>query len=374
MRQLTLVTLVTAVAASLLAACQTLGPIAATDGNITPAAGSPPAAQRTALNYYVLLQADQTSLRDVANDGHNMYLDFASVVPGAMEFFDGEGKTLKVVRNGGLVGVPGVHDGILIRLGTAMSFVSVRAGADPNEAPQVIESKEITQMRERLVAEGPAKEAMMRALAALETGNESIAADFKTAARKQASHTVATPTSAKAAKAAKAVTPSSPTTVAAKSSATDADKPPVIAVAPLATPKALGRPSNWRSGRVPADASPSELDKQGMQGYIAFVTGTLQPVAAAPVVAALLRMANSRPGVLLISGITPPGASGEVTALARQRAEFIQQVFLDEGLAKEKTTLTAVYRTDSHRSMNPRRPAQTVGLVYLPQLDVQASR
>lgn len=301
--------------------------------------------------YYVLLQPEQTRLRDVANDARHMYLEFAGIVPNNMQFFDGNGLPLEVIRDGGLVGVPGLHQGVLIRLGNAMSFVAVSARADPTAAPRVVESDAVIRMRRRLIAEGPAKMAMMRAIAAMESGNESIADDFKQVALAKDGAN-------------------------GQQTVKRAIIPPVpLLMTPLAEPNTSPkRPINWRSSRVPADAVASAVDPDGAGGYITFVGDSLRPVAAAPVVAQVLRTARSQAGVLLVSAITPRASDPQAVELARQRAEFVHQIFRDEGLARDRLTLTAVYRTDSHADAQPGRPGATVGLTFLPKNAPQAVR
>lgn len=304
---------------------------------------------QTAIDYYVILQGAQTGIREVADDRRNMYLQFAGIVPSQMMFFDGDGLPLKVIRDGSLVGIPGLHQGVLIRHADAISFISVRARADAEHAPRVVESDAVLRMRRRLLVEGPAKIAMMKAIAALESGNETVAEDFKQILRDQQA---------------------SGKEQAVPIAAVTAVKAPDLPAASIAPE----RPANWRSPNVPPNALPSAIDSEGLRGYVAFVDDSLRPVEAAPVVARLLRTAQRQPGVILVSGITPRNSTDRQIALAQHRAEFIHQIFQDEGLSKDRLTLTAVYRTNSHAAAQAKRPKASVGLTFLPAVPRQAAR
>ncbi|MGB7183398.1 MAG: hypothetical protein WBD51_15770, partial [Burkholderiaceae bacterium] len=274
------------------------------------------------------MQAEQTKLRDVANDGENMYLDFAINVPQGMEFFDGEGAPIKAMIDGGLVGVPGVHSSLLIRLDKSMSFVSVRRGLKAEDAPRVVESLEIKRMRERLVAEEPAKAAMLNVLSKIAKRSDIpvATADFKD--RALAVQNEALPGEGFA---------------------------PGGSILSITLPPDVNVPVDyasidWRADPPPGVArSALKNNSLGQKAYITFVGDTLQPVAASDVIGAVRWAANKERGIILVSGMTGAGADAAAVLRAQQRAELVRKILVDEGVPKSKTSITAVFQTDTHR-------------------------
>lgn len=135
----------------------------------TTALGAPAAAAQTTADasptdLYVVLQGEATGVRAVADDGKDMYLEFGIIIPGELRAFDGDGRRLDTAASGNLLGVPGLHDGILLRLGTATSFVSVKPGAKRAATNDLADSRELREVRAALLTKGPVYQAMQRAL------------------------------------------------------------------------------------------------------------------------------------------------------------------------------------------------------------------
>lgn len=271
--------------------------------------------------YYVILQSDQTGLREVADDGVNTYLSFGVLVPQAMRFYDGNGRQLDAIVEGSLVGISGLKDSILIKLDRGASFVAVRPGATRAQSVPMNSSDAVARLKQRLISEGPAKQAMERAIEAVESSQK------------------------------------------ASSSASEVNTSWSRAGKIEAFP-------DWKSP-APRGLTPSiVLDGAGgREGYITFVDDTLQPVNAPLVIESFKKMMGSSSGVLLVSGITSAKADERSIDLARRRAEYVRNVFTSEGIKQERVTVTAVFRTDSHVRRDPKRPAETVSLTFLPDTD-----
>ncbi len=137
--------------------------------NIEPEQQGRTAAQTLRVDrYYEMMMPGDTALRDVTDDGTNIYLDFVRPLPEKTQFFDADGQALIAVREGALVGVAGLHQGVLVKTPNGQSsFVSVRAGATREAAPQAANTPAVASMRERLVDQVAAAQAMKRALAAV---------------------------------------------------------------------------------------------------------------------------------------------------------------------------------------------------------------
>lgn len=80
---------------------------------------------------YVRIQPEQTGVISAADDGYDTFIGLASPPPAALEVFDSNGQLLQVFRRGRLIAVPGTHMGILLRAGSANSYVA------PNPNPGV---------------------------------------------------------------------------------------------------------------------------------------------------------------------------------------------------------------------------------------------
>lgn len=130
------------------------------------ASGSPdPTAPRgsPAVTEYVMVQPEATGLLEAADDGVHTYLEFSVIVPSELHVFTGRGERLESAGSGSLLGVPGLHEGLLLRLGTATSFVSVRPGS-PRGAAALGDSRELSDVRQALRTRTPEYQAMRRAI------------------------------------------------------------------------------------------------------------------------------------------------------------------------------------------------------------------
>lgn len=139
-----------------LAGCESMGIRSTAEAPEPPSAGGP---------YYTQVRPDDTNLVAVADDGQNMYFEFDLMVPDAMAVFDADGKPLTYARHRNLIGITGLHPGVLLRIGQAASFVSVRPGV-PRPPPARLEpSEELSSVRDQLAQNTPEHRAMMRAIA-----------------------------------------------------------------------------------------------------------------------------------------------------------------------------------------------------------------
>ncbi len=164
-----------------LSACQNLP--SSQVGADTPESGS-----GRAKPYYVRVQPEATGLLSVNDDSENTFLEFGILPPGELRLFDSEGKPLRPVWLRNMAILAGTHQGILLRLGTATSYVSVHPQADRLRKSPLQENATTHELRDRLLQDGQ-RGAMERALqraqtleqtssASLPPGNLAIKADF----------------------------------------------------------------------------------------------------------------------------------------------------------------------------------------------------
>lgn len=162
-----------------LAACESFpGPFAApnTTGATTPvgraAGGAQTAPDIVHANgesggrvrpYYVLVQPEATGLKAVNDDGENVYIAFDILPPGELRFFDAEGRPLRAVWSRNVAGLAGLHQGILVRLSTATSFISLHPQADQMRKAPLAETPALADLRNKLLQDVP-RTAMARAL------------------------------------------------------------------------------------------------------------------------------------------------------------------------------------------------------------------
>ena len=116
---------------------------------------------------YISIDADQTGLSNVADDGRHTYLAFAGGAPANLALFDGEGEPLDaLVRQGRIVAVDGIHaGGILVRLSAdgggrpGHSFIAPNPRAQASDRPGLDADPELVEARSRLehlTQQGPA--------------------------------------------------------------------------------------------------------------------------------------------------------------------------------------------------------------------------
>lgn len=113
--------------------------------------------------YYVRVQPEATGLTAVNDDGENTYIEFSILPPGDLKFFDAEGRPLASVWVRHIAALAGVHKGILVRLGTATSYVSQHPQSDQMRKSPLPETPVIAELRDRLLQDAP-RAAMSRAL------------------------------------------------------------------------------------------------------------------------------------------------------------------------------------------------------------------
>jgi hypothetical protein len=112
---------------------------------------------------FVFVQPEATGLIEAADDGVHTYLEFSVVVPTELHVFTGQGERLETFASGSLLGIPGLHEGLLLRLGTATSFVSIRPGSRRG-AVALGDSRELRDVRQALRTRTPEYQAMQRAI------------------------------------------------------------------------------------------------------------------------------------------------------------------------------------------------------------------
>jgi outer membrane protein OmpA-like peptidoglycan-associated protein len=113
--------------------------------------------------YYVRVQPEATSLVAVNDDGENTFLEFGILPPGELKLFDSDGKPLRAVWVRNMAILAGTHQGILLRLGTATSYISLHPQADRLRKPALTENAVVHELRDRLLQDGQ-RGAMERAL------------------------------------------------------------------------------------------------------------------------------------------------------------------------------------------------------------------
>ncbi len=73
---------------------------------------------------YVLVRAGAVGVTTATDDSDNTYIGLQSEVPPDLMLFDAEGRKLEACTSGRVIGVKGVHAGILLRMGNQNSFVA----------------------------------------------------------------------------------------------------------------------------------------------------------------------------------------------------------------------------------------------------------
>lgn len=135
-----------------------------------PARSGSPAGQSLAAMktfQYITIDADQTGLANVADDGRYTYLAFAAEAPPNLALFDAEGEPLDaMVRQGRIVALNGIHSsGILVRISAdpaqrpSHTFVAPNPRAQASDRPALEVDPELVEARSRLenlTRQGPA--------------------------------------------------------------------------------------------------------------------------------------------------------------------------------------------------------------------------
>jgi outer membrane protein OmpA-like peptidoglycan-associated protein len=140
----------------MLAGCQNLSTPNSGNDSVEPTAAR-------AKPYYVRVQPEATSLIAANDDGENTFLEFGILPPGELKLFDSDGKPLRAVWVRNMAIIAGTHQGILLRLGTATSYLSLHPQADRLRKPPLVENALIHELRDRLLQDGQ-RGAMARAL------------------------------------------------------------------------------------------------------------------------------------------------------------------------------------------------------------------
>ena len=131
------------------------------------AAPAPARALRAApvgVSQYLRIQAQQTGLVNVVDDGRNTYVAFARPVSDDFGVWDADGKVLQHAAAGSVAAIAGVHKGLLIRVGTGNSFVAPNPRATPADRPSLDDDPEVQEALSRLEGEASQMGAFRRAL------------------------------------------------------------------------------------------------------------------------------------------------------------------------------------------------------------------
>lgn len=315
----------------LLSACQHTPPSAghAASAQTRSGASSQPAAPAIwAPPYYVRVQPEASGLVAVSDDGEHTFLEFSILPPGDLKFFDLEGKPLRAVWVDNFAAIAATHRGILIRLGTATSYVSLHPRAEQLRKPEVVETPIIAELRERLLQEGPRTE-MARVIARLNTSG---------AVAERAGEA---PVGATAVRPANIVTNSTPASLV-----------PVVPVVPVVPAKGPSTHSTVvNAGALAMAAAPaSGVAAPSLSAEVAeapwprlqrvfFATNSVSISAPDDGLHRLLADARQSDEIWIAGHTDSIGARTANAALARRRAEAIKYILTSRGVAPERIVL-----------------------------------
>lgn len=192
-----------ATALLLLSACQILS-IPADSGEASTSRTRP---------YYVRVQPEATSLVAVNDDGENTFLEFGILPPGELKLFDSDGKPLRAVWVRNMAILAGTHQGILLRLGTATSYISLHPQADRFRKPPLTENAVVHELRDRLLQDGQRgamERALVKANSLEQTGGAITVSVLSDGSRTAVSTIAVKPDASRAASSSADATPSTP--------------------------------------------------------------------------------------------------------------------------------------------------------------------
>lgn len=322
------------VASLLLSACQqtpSSGSMAAAGLTRPPAAHSSTASAARVPPYYVRVQPEATGLVSVSDDGEHTFLEFSILPPGDLKFFDLDGKPLRAVWVENFAAIAATHRGILIRLGTATSYVSLHPRAELLRKPDVLETPIISELRERLLQEGPRAE-MARALLRLNTtGNTTPEVQVA-----PTGHVVVTTNPAAAAWPAASGTPSGATSAmppAAQSATPSAATPTQPGAAAQTVPVGSAAAQTAAHAADVSDAPWPRLQR------VFFATNSVSISAPDDGLHRLLADARQSDEIWIAGHTDSIGPRTANAALARRRAEAIKYILTSRGVAPERIVL-----------------------------------
>ena len=320
-----------------------------------PSANAPTESAELPVNrsrpYYVRVQPEATSLISVNDDGENTFLEFGILAPGELKLFDADGKPLRAVFVRNLAILAGTHQGILLRLASATSFISLHPMADRMRKPPMQESPAIQELRDRLLQEGQ-RGAMERALAK--------------ANQLEQTQTVSAPVNTSAVN-------TSAVTSAVNTSAVKLELAKPISEAQVAENR-LAREEMERSieqikiRQLPGSAPVRPMESDPGDGQwprsqrIFFATNSVGITAPDDGLTRMLADARQSDEIWIAGHTDSTGARHVNAALAKRRAEAIKFILTSRGVPAEKIvivrapsdTYIAGNETDTGRAQNRR--------------------
>lgn len=271
---------------------------------------------------YLRYRPDETGLIAVFDDGRDTYFEFRDPVSRYLTLHDNDGRLLAHVSSGRVAATPGLHTGILLRVGSGASYASPNPRRSRDLEQALPERIDFVEARVQLQSNGTLQAAMEQALVAATGSAQSGGA--ATAAARQAVRN------------------------AARESIEDG-RPAVIERGPM--------------GRLAPLSAANLSALQADQGLIRifFASGSRAIVAPDDGLGVLLRDAPRADRVRITGFTDSQGDRASNLALARSRADAIAQILLRRGVDPMRIELDAVVdyfiagnESDRGRAMNRR--------------------
>lgn len=335
-------------AAACLSGCAALMAGAAAEATPAPSTGPGGAASAASEAFeprYLRYRPDETGLVAAFDDGRDTYLEFRDPASRYLTLHDNDGRALAHVSSGRVAATPGLHTGLLVRVGSAASYVSPNPRRSRDLEQALPERIDFVEARAQLQSNGTLQAAMERAL-------QAAGAPRGDGAAPMASATALSGTAGGAGPA--AVSPSARLGARpALRESRDSGQPAIVERGPF--------------GRLAPLTAANLSTLQPDQGLIRvyFARGSRAIVAPDDGLGVLLRDVP-RADRIRITGFTDAeGSRASNLALARSRADAIAQILLRRGVDPMRIELDAVVdgfiadnESDRGRAMNRRAEIQ----------------
>ena len=293
-----------ALAAMVLAGCAALTP----DREAAPAPAADAAARSSTVAEvfeprYLRYRPDESGLVAVFDDGRDTFLEFRDPVSRYLTLHDNDGRVLAHVSAGRVAATPGLHTGLLLRVGSAASYASPNPRRSRDLEQALPERIDFVEARAQLQSNGTLQVAMERALVA--ASGTTPSGEAATAAARQAVRSAAR-------------------------QSVEGGRPAVIERGPM--------------GRLAPLSAANMSTLQADQGLIRvyFAQGSRAIVAPDDGLGVLLRD-SPRADRIRITGYTDAqGSRASNLALARSRADAIAQILLRRGVDPMRIELDAI--------------------------------
>lgn len=275
-------------------------------GAPTPVAEAQPQASTLAEVFeprYLRYRPDETGLVAVFDDGRDTFLEFRDPVSRYLTVHDNDGRVLAHVSSGRVAATPGLHTGLLLRVGSAASYASPNPRRSRDLEQALPERIDFVEARAQLQSNGTLQVAMERAMVA--AGGTAQSGPAATAAARQAVRSAAR-------------------------EAIEGGRPAVVERGPM--------------GRLAPLSAANMSTLQAEQGLIRvyFAQGSRAIVAPDDGLGVLLRD-SPRADRIRITGFTDAqGARASNLALARSRADAVAQILLRRGVDPMRIELDAI--------------------------------